>query len=145
MYRLGQRSEFYNHYTFWCWIINCFFHSLIMYYTMAWIYGEDTMLSNGQVANNWLLGQMAYTTDLITITWKAAMIADTWVRFTFFSIFGSIGLWFLAFPLYATLGPMIPISEELYGVVPPMFTSASFWFGILLVPILTNTRDYIWK
>ncbi|KAJ3414832.1 hypothetical protein HDV05_005989 [Chytridiales sp. JEL 0842] len=145
MYRLGQRSEFYNHKTFWFWITNCFFHSLVMYYTMAWVHGEDTMLTNGQVANIWLFGQMVYTTDLITITWKAAMMADTWVRFTFFAIFGSIGLWLLAFPLYATVGPMIPISEELYGLVPPMFTSASFWFGILLVPILTNTRDFLWK
>ena len=145
MYRLGQRSEFYNHGTFWAWIINSFFHSIIMYYSISMIYGEDTMLSNGHVANNWFLGQMVYTTDLITITWKAAMIVDTWVRFTFVAIFGSIGLWFVAFPFYSTVGPMIPISEELYGLIPPMFSSAGFWCGIILIPVLANTRDFIWK
>ncbi|KAJ3327112.1 hypothetical protein HDU76_012352 [Blyttiomyces sp. JEL0837] len=145
LYKLGQRSEFYNHTAFWSWIGNSFFHSLIMYYTMAWIYGEDTMLSDGRIANNWLFGQMVYTTDLITITWKAALIVDTWVRFTFIAIFGSIGLWFFLFPIYATVAPMIPFSAELDGIIPPMMGSASFWFGIILVPIIANLRDFVWK
>ncbi|KAI9355344.1 hypothetical protein DFJ73DRAFT_825210 [Zopfochytrium polystomum] len=145
LYRLGQRSEFYNHRTFWSWIINSFFHSLIMYQTMSWIYGESAMLPDGRIANNWLFGQMVYTTDLLTITWKAALIVDTWVKFTYVAIFGSIGLWFVMFPVYATVGPMIPISAELYGIVGPTFSSPSFWFGIILVPIIANFRDYVWK
>ncbi|KAJ3402326.1 hypothetical protein HDU80_005192 [Chytriomyces hyalinus] len=145
MYRLGQRSEFYNNKAFWAWIANSFFHSLLMYKTMVWMYGEATMLPDGRIANNWLLGQMVYTVDLLTITWKAALIVDTWVRFTFMAIFGSIGLWLVAFPLWCVVGPMLGISTELYGLVPPTFSSAAFWFGILLIPVMANLRDFTWK
>lgn len=145
LYRLGQTSEFYNHATFWAWIANSFFHSLVMFYCMSGIYGEAAMLADGRIATNWLFGQMVYTTDLITITIKAALIVDTWVKFTYVAIFGSIGLWLVAYPFYATVGPMIPISPELYGLIPPTYSSAAFWLGIILIPIIANFRDFVWK
>ncbi|KAJ3194673.1 hypothetical protein HK101_002203 [Irineochytrium annulatum] len=145
MYRLGQRSEFYNHGAFWGWICNSFFHSMIMYYAMSSIYGEDTMLADGRIANSWFLGQMVYTTDLLTITLKAALTCDTWVKFTYIAVFGSIGFWFVAFPVYSIVGPMIGLSTELYGLIPLMLTSAGFWFGIILVPIMANLRDFMWR
>ncbi|KAJ3105015.1 hypothetical protein HDU97_008623 [Phlyctochytrium planicorne] len=145
LYRIGQRSEFYNNQAFWGWIANSFFHSMLMYYSFAAIYGDSTVLESGRGASNWLLGAMVYTTDLLTITWKAALVCDTWVKFTYIAIFGSIGLWFGLFPFYATIGPMIPISEELYGMVPQLFPAAVFWLSILIVPIMANLRDFVWK
>ncbi|KAI9208671.1 uncharacterized protein BJ171DRAFT_489619 [Polychytrium aggregatum] len=145
MYQLGQNSVFYNHSVFFSWFVNSIFHSLVIYSLMKLVYGEGTMLADGRVANNWLLGQMIYTTDLITITWKAALIADTWVRYTFLAIFGSIGLWFVLFPVYSVIGPMIGLSTELAGIVPPMFGNAAFWFGIVVVPIAAILRDFTWK
>lgn len=103
------------------------------------------MLSDGRNANIWLLGQVIYTIDLITITLKAATLVTTWVKFTFMAIFGSVALWLAFFPIYATLAPMIGLSPELFGLVPMMFDSGAFWFGIILVPIIANFRDVIWK
>jgi phospholipid-transporting ATPase len=145
MYKLGQRAEFYNHKTFSSWIANCFLHSLLMYNTMKVIYTEAQMLGDGRVATTWLFGQTIYTIDLITITLKAALIVDTWVRFTFIAIFGSIGFWYIAFPAYCYVGPLGRISEELFGLVPPMFGSATVWLAMLIVPIITNMRDFVWK
>ncbi|KAJ1561416.1 hypothetical protein HK405_003976 [Cladochytrium tenue] len=145
LYRLGQRSVFYNDKAFWGWIANSFAHSLVMFQALAWVYGEGAVLGDGRVGSNWQLGQTAYTVDLISITWKAALCADTWVRFTLVAVFGSIGLWLALFPAYAAVAPLIPLSSELNGIVPPMFGSAGFWFAILLVPVATNYRDFIWK
>ena len=145
LYRQGQQSMFYNHRVFASWIANCFIHSLIMYYAMSWMYGEDTILSDGTNANIWFYGEMIYTADLITITYKAGLVVDTWVKFTYMAIFGSIGLWLCFFPSYATVAPLIGVSEELQGLTTPFFTSASFWFAILLIPVVTNLRDYAWK
>ncbi|KAJ3220012.1 hypothetical protein HDU67_007745 [Dinochytrium kinnereticum] len=145
LYRLGQRSEFYNNAAFWGWIANSFFHSMIMYYSFAAIYGDSTVLESGRGASNWLLGAMVYTTDLLTITWKAALVCDTWVKFTHIAIFGSIALWFVMFPVYVIVGPEIHLSEELYGMVPQLFPSLVFWASILLVPVIANLRDFVWK
>jgi phospholipid-transporting ATPase len=88
---------------------------------------------------------MIYTADLITITFKAALTVDTWVNFTYFSIFGSIALWFILFPIYTMIGPMIHLGTELEGVNGPMFGSATFWLGIIIIPVLANIRDFVWK
>ncbi|KAJ3190997.1 hypothetical protein HK101_008184 [Irineochytrium annulatum] len=145
LYRLGQRSEFYNHWTFGFWIANSFFHSLVMFYSMAAIYDEDSMRGNGQLAGMWFFGQMVYTADLITITLKAALIAHTWVRFTLHAIVGSIVLWFVVFPIWTIVGPAIHISSELYGLGGPMYGSAAFWFAIIIIPTMANFRDFVWK
>ncbi|KAL2918308.1 aminophospholipid translocase [Polyrhizophydium stewartii] len=145
LYQLGQTNEFYNHGSFWAWILNSFFHSLVMYYGLTAVYGEGTMLADGLVSNNWAMGEMIYTGDLITITLKAALTVDSWVNFTFFGIFGSIALWFILFPIYAVVGPMVRVGTELQGVNYPMFGSLGFWLGIVIIPVLSNLRDYIFN
>ncbi len=145
LYQIGQRSKFYNHRVFWFWILNCFYHSLMLFYCLAWAYGEGTMINNGFVADNWLLGETVYTCVLITITWKAAIASSTFVKFTYVAIFGSITFWFLFYPAYATVAPMLHFSTELYGLIEPTFTSATVWFSIILIPIAANLRDYTYK
>lgn len=145
MYKQGQLCLFYNHKVFWFWILNCFYHSMVVYYCMTWVYGEGSVIPTGQSADNWLFGETIYTMVLITITWKAAVVCDTFVKFTYVAIFGSIGFWLTGFPIYATIGPMAGISTELYGMIGPMFSAAAIWFSIILIPIFANIRDLTWK
>lgn len=145
LYGLGQTCEFYNFNSFWAWIANSFFQSLVMFYGFSYILGDGVILANGQTMNNWGFGEMVYTADLLTITIKAALIVDTWVKFTYFAIGGSILLWFILFPIYATVGPIIGVGTELRGVLAPIFDSAPFWFGILIIPFVANLRDFVWK
>ncbi|KAJ1567878.1 hypothetical protein HK096_008327, partial [Nowakowskiella sp. JEL0078] len=145
LYQLGQRSQFYNHRAFWTWILNTFFHSLLMFMFFIWIYGETTILSDGRSANLWLFGSMVYTANVIVITMKASVISDLWVKFTYLAIFSGVVLWFVVFPIYSTVAPLIPFSEELNGIVVPMFTNSTFWFAILLVSITALLRDITWK
>ncbi|KAJ3056861.1 hypothetical protein HK097_003397 [Rhizophlyctis rosea] len=145
MYRNGQRGEFYSHTKFFGWLANSFWHSLLMYLLMSAIYGEGAMLPDGYLANNWVMGCMIYTVDLITITLRAALTADTWVSFTYFAIGGSIAFWFVFFPMYAMIAPKVHLSPELTGVVERMFSAPAFWYGIVFVALFSNIRDYIWK
>ncbi|RKO94387.1 hypothetical protein BDK51DRAFT_18519 [Blyttiomyces helicus] len=145
MYRLGQNSEFYNHTRFVYYIANTFFQSLIMYYCISKVYGEGAMLGNGNLANNWIFGETLYTVDLVAVTWKAVLIADFWVQLTYAAIFGSIAIWFVLFPIYAAIAPAIGVGKELHHVAPQMYGSAAFWLSIILVPIITNLRDFVWK
>ena len=71
LYENGQKSKFYNHkgtknkfvlnfiifnIVFWFWIVNCFYHSLFIFASVAAIYGESVMIDHGLVADNWLFG-----------------------------------------------------------------------------------------
>jgi phospholipid-transporting ATPase len=145
MYKLGQRSVFYNDKTFAYWICNCFYHSLVLFWCFSWMYGDGSMFANGKDGNNWVLGELIYTGDLITITWKAALIADTWFRMTLVAFLGSIAFWFAFFPAYSTVGPLMGFSMELQGLPGMLYGSVAFWFAILLIPVLAILRDYAWK
>jgi phospholipid-transporting ATPase len=60
---------------------------------------------------------------------------------------GSMVIWFIYMPLVAYVGPMLPwgIFLEYQGIIPVLFGNINYWLFILLVPLLANTRDYIWK
>ncbi|KAI8819345.1 uncharacterized protein EV422DRAFT_108803 [Fimicolochytrium jonesii] len=148
LYRLGQTGEFYNHSAFWAWILNSFFHSLLLYTMMHSVYGEGAMLGNtGYTANIWIFGETLYTMDLITITLKAALTCSTWNRFTHIAIWGSIGMWFFLFPIYAVVAPAIGLAKMELGqhMIDYMMQAPAFWYSILLIPLTVNFRDFVWK
>ena len=97
LYRLGQRSVFYNHPVFWGWIITSFFQSAVIFFLWSLIAGDSVVLIDGKPIDNWVFGIMVYTTDLMTVMWKASLTADIWVIFTFIAIFGSFIIYFLLF------------------------------------------------
>ncbi|RKP02642.1 hypothetical protein CXG81DRAFT_10520 [Caulochytrium protostelioides] len=145
MYKIGQDGGFYSHRIFWSWIANSFLHSVIIYYISRGIFGEADNLASGSASSIWIFGEMTYTIVLLTITCKAALTASTWVLWTHVAIFGSIALWIVFFPVYAIVAPYLSLSTELYGIVPPLYGGGSFWFAVILVPIMANFRDLSWK
>ncbi|KAJ3147551.1 hypothetical protein HDU86_007949 [Geranomyces michiganensis] len=137
LYKLGQTGEFYNHGIFWSWIFNSFMHSFMMYYMMRAIYGEGAMLgSDGWLANVWIFGETLYTVDLLTITMKAALTCSTWFGFTNLAVLGSVGAWFVLFPIYATIGPLLGLAKMELGqhMVSYMITSPAFCFKQQALP-----------
>ncbi|KAJ3021203.1 UNVERIFIED_CONTAM: hypothetical protein HDU68_009759, partial [Siphonaria sp. JEL0065] len=145
LYRLGQRSEFYNNKTFLFWIINSFLHSFVIYSLMKFASSESQMLSDGRVVNIWLVGMNLFTIDIILVTWKAALTINTWTWFTRLAVLGSLAGWMILFPIYALLAPMIGLSPELYGIPGVLYSSATFWFSVLIIPVLPLVRDFTWK
>ncbi|KAJ3163744.1 hypothetical protein HDU88_006236 [Geranomyces variabilis] len=148
LYKLGQTGEFYNHGIFWSWIINSFLHSFMMYYMMKAVYGEGAMLGReGWLANVWIFGETLYTVDLLTITMKAALTCSTWFGFTNLAVWGSVGAWFVLFPIYATIGPLLGLAKMELGqnMVGYMIASPAFWYAIIIIPVTTILRDFAWK
>ncbi|KAJ3408052.1 hypothetical protein HDU80_007046 [Chytriomyces hyalinus] len=145
LYKLGQRSEFYNNKTFLFWTFNSFLHSFMIYWLMKVTCTESQMLANGQVVNIWFVGMNLYTVDIILVTMKAATTASTWTWFTTLSVLGSLVAWITLFPLYALLAPMINLSPELYGIPGPLYSSVTFLATLFIVPVLPLVRDFVWK
>lgn len=145
LYQLSQKGVFFKMHSFFGWVANGFYHSLIIYYfTMAffWLDGPE---SNGQPAGHWVWGTTIYTVALVTVLGKAALITNTWTKYHIVAIPGSLALWFLLFPLYAWLAPKVGLSEVYHGILPLLVPNPVFWLSIVVVPAFCLIRDYAWK
>ncbi|KAI5961603.1 DRS2 [Candida pseudojiufengensis] len=145
LYQLGQQRKFFNVAVFWSWIINGFYHSAVIFLCSFFIYRYGNNLSNGLTTDNWSWGVAVYTTCTLTALGKAALIVTMWTKFTLIAIPGSFIFWLCWFPAYATIAPLINVSDEYRGVLSKTYPLLTFWTMIFGVSILCLLRDFAWK
>jgi phospholipid-transporting ATPase len=145
LYQLSQKGVFFRMHSFFSWVANGFYHSLILYFVSELIFLYDLPQSDGKIAGHWVWGTTLYTAGLITTLGKAALITNLWTKYTVIAIPGSLVVWFVFLPIYATVAPKLGFSMEYAGVVPRLFPSLAFWLTIIVVPVLCLLRDYAWK
>ncbi|RUP42794.1 hypothetical protein BC936DRAFT_138082 [Jimgerdemannia flammicorona] len=54
-------------------------------------------------------------------------------------------VWFIFLPLVAYVGPHLNIFTEYLGIIPRLYGNIQFWLYIILVPLLANIRDFVYK
>ncbi|KAF9189250.1 hypothetical protein BGZ50_000866 [Haplosporangium sp. Z 11] len=145
MYMLGQKSEFFNVKTFWGWATNAIFHSVLIFFAVAFIFNGDLILVNGTIGGAWVMSVTLYTAVLATVLWKAALITDLWTKYAYISIPGSMIFWMGFFPIFAVVGAKVGLTPEYYGIVGPLYGQPVFWLTIILLPLFCNLRDYTFK
>lgn len=131
--------------TFGMWVINGFYHSLIIYWFSYGIFYGDLKLGNGKMGGHWLWGTTVYSAALVTVLLKAALISNTWTKYHVLAIPGSFLVWLAYLPIYSTIGPATGISLEYQGLLRHIFTSPVFWLTNLVIPFLCLSRDFAWK
>ncbi|KAI3405689.2 DRS2 [Candida oxycetoniae] len=145
LYQLGQQRKFFNVTVFWSWIMNGFYHSAVIFLCSFFIYRYGNVLSSGLTTDNWAWGVAVYTTCTLTALGKAALVVTLWTKFTVIAIPGSFILWLCWYPAYATIAPLINVSDEFRGVLNATYPSLTFWTMVFGVPILCLLRDFAWK
>lgn len=145
LYQLGQKGVFFKMHSFWSWILNGFYHSLVAYFVSELIWYWDLPQSDGKVAGHWVWGTALYTAVLATVLGKAALVTNIWTKYTVLAIPGSMVIWMAFIPIYATVAPKLGFSTEYDGVVPRLFPSPVFWLMALVLPVLCLLRDFAWK
>ncbi|KAG5422396.1 DRS2 [Candida metapsilosis] len=145
LYQLGQQRKFFNVPVFWSWIVNGFYHSAVIFLCSFFIYRYGNNMSNGLTTDNWAWGVAVYTTCTLTALGKAALVVTLWTKFTLIAIPGSFLLWLGWFPAYATIAPLINVSDEYRGVLAATYPLLTFWGMTFGVPILCLLRDFAWK
>lgn len=145
LYQLGQQRKFFNVSIFWSWIINGFYHSGVIFLCSFFIFRYGDQLSNGLVTNHWAWGTVVYTTCTLTALGKAGLVVTMWTKFTLLAIPGSFLLWLAWLPAYATIAPMINVSQEYRGVLKATYPSITFWATVFGVCVLCLLRDFCWK
>ncbi|KAL9106831.1 MAG: hypothetical protein Q9227_008164 [Pyrenula ochraceoflavens] len=145
LYLLGQKGTFFRMHSFFSWVANGFYHSVLAFFFSVMIFREDGILSNGQVAGHWLWGMSTYGAVLLVVLGKAALISNIWTKYTVLAIPGSFAIWLVFFPVYSIVAPALNFSEELHGIPSKMFTSPLFYALLVLLPPLCLVRDFAWK
>lgn len=127
------------------WILNGFYHSLILYIVSQAIFLWDLPLSNGTVSGHWVWATALYTAALVTTLGKAALITNIWTKWHFIAIPGSLAIWLVWIPAYGTIGSETGWSPEYNGIIGPTLSSPQFWLMALVLPALCLLRDIAWK
>ncbi|CBX97420.1 similar to phospholipid-transporting ATPase [Plenodomus lingam JN3] len=145
LYRLSQSGVFFRMHSFWSWVGNGFYHSLILYFGSQAFVLWDWPQWDGRNAGHWVWGTAAYTANLATVLLKASLITNIWTKYTVLAIPGSFLLWFILMPVYAIVAPKANISHEYIGVIERLFPDPRFWAMVLVLPPLCLIRDFAWK
>ncbi|EIT78593.1 P-type ATPase [Aspergillus oryzae 100-8] len=145
LYQLGQKGMFFKRHSFWSWILNGFYHSLLLYLVSELIFLWDLPQADGKVAGHWVWGSALYTAVLATVLGKAALITNIWTKYTFIAIPGSMVIWLAFLPAYGYAAPAIGFSTEYYGTIPHLFKSPIFYLMAIVLPCVCLLRDYAWK
>jgi phospholipid-transporting ATPase len=145
LYQLGQKGLFFKKHSFWAWVLNGFFHSLILYLVSELIFYWDLPMADGKVAGHWVWGEALYTAVLATVLGKAALITNLWTKYTFIAIPGSMVIWLIFLPAYGYAAPALGFSTEYYGTIPVIFKTPIFYLMAVVLPCICLMRDYAWK
>jgi len=103
--------------------------------------GEGFMLPDGTVADLWFFGTTIFTINILTVTFKAALITDFWSVWTHLAFWGSVSLWFLFILCYGSLWPFLADAVTV-SLSLPFLHPASFFqpFFFLIVRCSTCTK-----
>lgn len=145
LYQAGQQKVFFNVTIFWGWVANGFFHSAVIFLCSFFVYGHGDRLSNGKSMDIWAWGSAVYTTCVLTVLGKAALVVTLWTKFTVLAIPGSFLAWLAFFPIYCLIAPNIDVSQELRGILSATYGSLTFWSMVFGITVLCLLRDLAWK
>lgn len=145
LYTLGQSNAFFSRTSFWLWIINALYHSLILFGFSIILFWGDLKQASGLDTGHWFWGTTLYLAVLLTVLGKAALISDLWTKYTVAAIPGSFAFTMVFLPLYALIAPLAGLSIEYEGIVPRLWGDVIFYFTLLLFPVVCLARDFVWK
>lgn len=146
LYKLGQKGQFFSVTIFWGWVLNGFYHSAVVFIGSVLFYRYGNCLNmGGETADHWVWGVGIYTTSIIIVLGKAALITSQWTKFTLVAIPGSLVIWLLFFPFYSAVFPRVNVSKEYYGIIGHVYGSATFWLMCIVLPVFALLRDFVWK
>ncbi|KAF8639497.1 hypothetical protein AX17_001402 [Amanita inopinata Kibby_2008] len=145
LYTLGQKNEFFTKTSFWLWITNALYHSLVLFGFSVILFWGDLKQADGLDTGHWFWGTTLYLAVLLTVLGKAALISDIWTKYTVAAIPGSFIFTMLFLPVYAVVAPVIGFSTEYLGIVPRLWSNSVFYFVLLMVPMFCLSRDFAWK
>lgn len=142
LYKISQGGDLFNIKVFWYWIINGIVHSAILFWLPLLACENDILWPQGKEGGYLMLGNCVYTYVVVTVCLKAGLVMNSWVWLTHWAVWGSIVLWFLFIIVYSLFWPTVPFGAVMTGMYVILFSSAAFWLGLIVIPVITCLPDY---
>ncbi|EPZ33774.1 P-type ATPase, cytoplasmic N domain-containing protein [Rozella allomycis CSF55] len=114
LYQSGIQKSFFNVKVFWTWTFNAIIHSLTLFLFLFYLGFNEIILSTGSSAGLWFLGLIIYTSEIITVLYKAALLIDYYTIYAVAAFIGSFLFYFLFISIYSYLGPVFNVGYETY-------------------------------
>ncbi|CAH0561274.1 unnamed protein product [Brassicogethes aeneus] len=145
LYKPSQSGQMFNIKVFWLWVINGMVHAAVLFWLTLYMADHDIMWMSGFEGGYLVFGNCVYTYVVVTVCLKAALVMNTWTWLTHCAIWGSIVMWFIFIIIYSFFWPLLPVGAIMCGMIFMLFTTAVFWFGLFLIPIITLIPDIIFR
>ncbi|XP_044255942.1 phospholipid-transporting ATPase IA isoform X12 [Tribolium madens] len=145
LYKPSQNGQLFNVKVFWLWVVNGMIHSAILFWLPLLVCNHDILWMSGQDGGYLVVGNIVYTYVVITVCLKAGLVTNSWTWLTHCAIWGSILLWFLFVVIYSLFWPTIPFGSVMAGMYLMLFSTAVFWLGMFLIPIIAIIPDFLVK
>ncbi|PRP77783.1 putative phospholipid-transporting ATPase IA [Planoprotostelium fungivorum] len=136
----------FNNWTFWSWIVNAVFHSLLAFFIPYFAMRHDVIEANGQNLGLWGFGSVVFSCAVLIVSLKLALETRTWNWIFQISLYGSMGMWIVWLLAYGSLwSKQISIGVDLYKVGWHFLDTPYYYFLLLLVAVVALYRDVAWK
>lgn len=143
----SRQGDLFSQKLFWIWVWSAIFHSLALFWLTYFMVFHDALWSSGVSDGGYLVfGNILYTYVVVTVCLKAALELSTWTTISHLAIWGSIVLWFIFLAIYSQFWKIgLPIAPDMVSMAHMIFSSSTFWMGLVLIPFMTLIIDIVYK
>lgn len=141
LYRKITRNRNMRMAMFFAWFFNGAVHGIMLYYFFYEIW-QATIWSDAKSIGLFAYGLMIYHGVILTVTLKLGIIARYWNFYFGFAMLLSI-FCVLAFSSVYTSYKWSILNDDLFGTYDELLKSLTFWFAIIIAPVITLLPDIV--
>lgn len=147
LYHDGLHHTLYNTGTFWLFIGNAVFHSLMAFFLCMRITQFLTAAESGVDLGLTAAGCTTYSVILVIVTIKISLETQTWTPINIVVVIGSLVLWYAFLGLYGNFFSVAKLKDFAlwYSMPSLLLRQPVYWLTIVIVVSIAVLRDFLWK
>eukprot|EP00727_Mastigamoeba_balamuthi_P009714 m51a1_g5365 putative probable phospholipid-transporting atpase ia isoform x1 (1125) ;mRNA; f:511123-516212 len=146
LYALGQRREVFNYRAFFGWALNALWHSFVAFIVPFAAHQHSLTFACGWNDDMFSFGLAVYTSVVVVVSLKLYCETRCWTWITHTAYWVCLGLYLLWLVIYGSFWPAhLGLGENMWFLFFNMFRAPTFWFLIILCPVVALARDVCWK
>ena len=147
LYMAGQKNIYFNVRALAWWILTGMFQSVICFFLPILAGHPAAVNEDGHMIGHWALATTVYTCVIITVNCRLALAVSFHTIFHHVFIWGSILFWYLFIFIYCAMTPgtagSLDSSDNIYYVIYYLVGTPSYWFSIILTPVVCLLPDIL--